>query len=402
MATNEVKDQIKVFISYSWDDDSHKKWVLEVAQKITERGFYVIFDQFDLFTGKNMTHFMERSVDEADKVIMILTPTYKDKADNRKSGVGYEYSMMTTELYRDQDSGKYLPVIRKGSYDLSAPKFIGTLLSSDMTNDETFTERFEELVMALESRPPVARTTSKVIKTFAPIVNLIDNDVNSKRSQLIHHAHWSIQMDVISMNNESLPGFFKLLIDNKVVDPQERNFLPFIFADNYKKSHIPKITYEMPLQPYMGVSNWAITDSLLIEKGSIKYEFAEYRNDIFLLQLSHPLSSAFYLLMNLKKIHTQLGIAPNIKITTEFKSSNRSLFYSVHSPFDCGTFHFNTFLIPNNSFQMDSTIKNLDSEALYKYFQDIYHQFQSENPNTRFPYLTINRENFDQLTSKYL
>ncbi|MCZ4309896.1 toll/interleukin-1 receptor domain-containing protein [Vibrio atlanticus] len=41
----------KVFISYSYDDQAHKKWVLELAQRLRNAGVDAILDQFRVGLG---------------------------------------------------------------------------------------------------------------------------------------------------------------------------------------------------------------------------------------------------------------------------------------------------------------------------------------------------------------
>ena len=66
----------KAFISYSWDNDSHKDWVLNLANELMKNGVDVFLDQYDLSLGMEMTHFMEKAV-TADRILAILTPNYK-------------------------------------------------------------------------------------------------------------------------------------------------------------------------------------------------------------------------------------------------------------------------------------------------------------------------------------
>jgi hypothetical protein len=84
---------IKVFISYSWDDEIHKTWVLKIADKLVCNGIFVYLDRYDLKAGKDITHFMENSLKYADKVLLIMTPNFKNKAEKRKGGVGHETSI---------------------------------------------------------------------------------------------------------------------------------------------------------------------------------------------------------------------------------------------------------------------------------------------------------------------
>ncbi|MDP1069474.1 toll/interleukin-1 receptor domain-containing protein, partial [Klebsiella pneumoniae] len=79
-------------------------------------GIDVILDQFELSAGKDLTHFMESSLEKADKVLVILNPNYKQKAENRKSGVGYETSMISQEIFESPISKvKFIPILRIGS-----------------------------------------------------------------------------------------------------------------------------------------------------------------------------------------------------------------------------------------------------------------------------------------------
>lgn len=70
-----MSDAPKVFISYSWDGEEHEKWVLRLAERlITEGGVDVLLDQYEMRGGRNLNHFMERAVAEADKVLLSFLP----------------------------------------------------------------------------------------------------------------------------------------------------------------------------------------------------------------------------------------------------------------------------------------------------------------------------------------
>ena len=45
-----------------------------------------------------MPLFMEKSISDSDYVLVICTPKYKEKSDNRKGGVGYEGHIISGEL----------------------------------------------------------------------------------------------------------------------------------------------------------------------------------------------------------------------------------------------------------------------------------------------------------------
>ncbi|HRD65515.1 MAG TPA: toll/interleukin-1 receptor domain-containing protein [Candidatus Competibacter sp.] len=80
----------KVFISYSHDSTEHKRWVLEFATTLRQRGVDAILDQWELKPGDDLPHFMETQLDQADFALMICTQKYVAKANAGAGGVGYE------------------------------------------------------------------------------------------------------------------------------------------------------------------------------------------------------------------------------------------------------------------------------------------------------------------------
>src|SRR5688572_20345593 len=97
MSTQDSKDPL-VFISYSHDSPEHKRWVAMLAEQLMNNGVDVRLDQWDVGFGDDLPRFMEKSVREADRVLMICTDIYVRKSDDRQGGVGYEAMIVTGEL----------------------------------------------------------------------------------------------------------------------------------------------------------------------------------------------------------------------------------------------------------------------------------------------------------------
>ena len=93
----------RVFISYSWKDEEHIEWTQRLANCLIENGVDTHIDQYDLELGDRLSQFMEQEITNADYVLIIFTPTYKEKANNRKSGVGYEGYIIAGELFQNQN-----------------------------------------------------------------------------------------------------------------------------------------------------------------------------------------------------------------------------------------------------------------------------------------------------------
>lgn len=180
--------ELTVFISYSWDSESHKEWVLNLANQLLHNGVGVILDQYDLGAGKNMTHFMEVSIQKAPKVLLILTPNYNIKASGKLGGVGFEYSMISQNLFEIQDNSKFIPILRSGSIKQSAPPYIKSLLCHKMTDNDRFDSDFFELLRLIYDKPEIVKPKKGNPPDFDRIISdpilekslAIDNQIKTK------------------------------------------------------------------------------------------------------------------------------------------------------------------------------------------------------------------------------
>ena len=114
----------KTFISYSWDNDFHKEWVLQLATDLRSDGVETILDQWHAVPGDQLPAFMEREIRENDYVIIVCTPNYKLKSDGRKGGVGYEGDIMTAEVHTQGNHRKFIPILAQGTWEKSAPSWL--------------------------------------------------------------------------------------------------------------------------------------------------------------------------------------------------------------------------------------------------------------------------------------
>ena len=150
------KNMVFVFISYSWDNKQHKKWVKVLADKLIKNGINIILDHYDLHTGMDKNSFMENSIKKSKKVLLILTPNYAKKADKRKGGVGHEYSIIDSEISDNiTQMKKYIPILRRGSDKTSCPMFLKQLIFRDMRKESNFKTEFEGLLCDIYDKHPI-------------------------------------------------------------------------------------------------------------------------------------------------------------------------------------------------------------------------------------------------------
>jgi hypothetical protein len=147
---NSEEQQPTVFMSYSHDSPQHKQWVATLAARLREEGgANVIIDQWDTEPGDDLVKFMEKGVRDANRVLMVCTTSYVQKANNGRGGVGYEAMVVTGELVRDLGTSKFIPVIPPENADAAVPTCVSTRRFVDMRDAERADAGFDEIVETL-------------------------------------------------------------------------------------------------------------------------------------------------------------------------------------------------------------------------------------------------------------
>ncbi len=193
-----------VFISYSWDSENHKEWVLKLANDlVSQYGVDVILDQYELSAGRDLVHFMESSIEKASKVVVILTPNYKIKAEERKGGVGAEYSMISQGIFNVQSSDKFVPVLREGDQSKSCPGYLKSRVYHSMLDNSTYNSDLFELTRLIYNKPKVVKPELGPIPKFdAP--GLITDPIIESANDLLSRENINLELDRIVKSNNGL------------------------------------------------------------------------------------------------------------------------------------------------------------------------------------------------------
>lgn len=154
------------FVSYSWDDETHKEWVWALAGRLRADGVDVTLDRWATAPGDQLPAFMERAIRENKFVVIICSPRYKLRSDSREGGVGYEGDIMTGEVMTQQSHRKFIPVLRRGTWQQAAPSWLASKYHINLTGDPYSERDYEDLVRTLlgirETAPPLGEPQSTV------------------------------------------------------------------------------------------------------------------------------------------------------------------------------------------------------------------------------------------------
>ncbi|MDA0525301.1 toll/interleukin-1 receptor domain-containing protein [Methanococcoides alaskense] len=140
------------FISYSWDDEEHRDWVLSLANKLRENGVDANLDRW-VPEGGDLHHFMESSITNSDYVVLVLTPNYAKKANDRTGGVGYENAIITGEIDEHFKDIKYIPILKSGKFKSSAPAYLKTKKYISFKKLDEFDQKLDDLLRAIHGMP---------------------------------------------------------------------------------------------------------------------------------------------------------------------------------------------------------------------------------------------------------
>jgi hypothetical protein len=144
----------KAFISYSWDDDDHKTWVAQLATQLRGDGVDCRLDQWHAVPGDQLPHFMEREIRDNDFVIVVCTPKYRQKSDNRSGGVGYEGDIMAGEISIKQNHRKFIPVLARGEKEDAMPSWIAGKYFVDLRDCQKFADNYRDLFSTIAGTRP--------------------------------------------------------------------------------------------------------------------------------------------------------------------------------------------------------------------------------------------------------
>lgn len=152
---------IRAFISYSHDSPGHKQWVAKLATDLRMNGVETTLDQWDLRPGDDVARFMEEGLRDAERVVVVCSREYVDRANAGKGGVGYEKAIVSAEIVRDLGTRKFIPIVR-GASNPPVPTFLGYRFYLDFEDDQKYQSAFEALLREIlgvpdPGKPPLGR-----------------------------------------------------------------------------------------------------------------------------------------------------------------------------------------------------------------------------------------------------
>lgn len=100
---------------------------------------------------------MQQNISRSNRVILVCSDKYVAKADEGKGGVGYERLIVTSEIVKNIDTHKFIPIIRYNPQSQKTPKCIGERLYIDFEDDSHYSTTLIDLLREILGEPALKK-----------------------------------------------------------------------------------------------------------------------------------------------------------------------------------------------------------------------------------------------------
>jgi TIR domain len=241
----------KVFISYSHDSSVHKEWVLKLAIDLRANGVDADLDQWQQI-GSDLAAFMHQGIATSDRVLMVCTDQYVQKAENGTGGVGYEKMIVTGEMVKSIDTIKFVPVCRNSSIEHPIPNFLGARLYVDFGDNQIYQTQLLHLIGELygrpqNSKPPlgtISFTTS--IPTQIGLIETVNASGISESGRSLLESEWFENQAKVALKKSAeleVAGHMELRFS--LLEPTRKSQIELLNA--VRTSTVPTFGWPIPI-----------------------------------------------------------------------------------------------------------------------------------------------------------
>ena len=158
-STENMKKRL-IFISYSHDSPAHKQWVAKLAGDLQGSGIDVILDQWDLRIGDDFAPFAEQAITRAENILLICTPNYILKSNEKTGGVGWEKQIITGALLTSWglNTNRVIPVVREVKDGTPrVPIYMQGIIYADFCSSMGYQTELNKLINVIQSGPQLPK-----------------------------------------------------------------------------------------------------------------------------------------------------------------------------------------------------------------------------------------------------
>lgn len=151
--------RVRCFVSYAWGDRDHERWVAAFVDDLLRADIDVVFDQKDnAAIGQDIARFLSEGISRADYIVVVGTPLYMAKYENRVSAAGSIVAAEVDLIHQrlmgsEQRKSTVLPLVRAGDRSTSLPPLLQGRTCADFAVDESYFVSLLDVILTLYTIP---------------------------------------------------------------------------------------------------------------------------------------------------------------------------------------------------------------------------------------------------------
>ena len=238
---------MKIFISYAQKDINEEK-LENLIDILEENNFEIIIDRKKLEAVSDLTNFMETSIRESDYTLVLCTPEYKKRADNRENnptGVGYEARILATKI--SNNAKNIIPILFDNTEE-SIPDFLKGLIYIDLTfeiKNENYIKKIDELLKKIGIKKiKFNENFKKELNSTEIFSNTHNKKENLTLEDIFVYPRLSYIEEGTSIQNKDIK--LETLKSSKIIEKIEEKKYILISGDNQsgKSTLSKKLTFD--------------------------------------------------------------------------------------------------------------------------------------------------------------
>lgn len=153
-----------IFVTYAWESEEHNDKIISFTEFLLSKGYEASMDRKESQeqTATNFNQMMIEGLKNSDKVIIVLSEKYKEKADSFSGGVGIEFGIIFEELKTSKNKFVFVSFGQNKNSEIVPMAISGRdILNLKKDQDEN---NFNELFAKLESKNTIEFSKSSDVK----------------------------------------------------------------------------------------------------------------------------------------------------------------------------------------------------------------------------------------------
>ena len=249
----------KIFVSYSWDNEEHKEWVARLTNDLRSKyGFEATCDTIR-GDGELDTMIVD-GITKSNKVIVIITPDYTYRADNRIGGVEKETKLLYSRFFKDDKS--IVPVLKEKT---KTPAYLESVPYIDFTVGN-YNVNLNELAKRLNDKTTyeAANVSDNPMKAddFDLIPDLRINDPNAEEKFLNDEFEETDKrvLSLLNLTQKQYPAFqYKREIKTDTVPSNSAQLINGQFVRDENQYRV--VTYKVSFNGNTGSVRFWLSDN---------------------------------------------------------------------------------------------------------------------------------------------